>query len=213
MRMKIFLDPGHGGTDPGAVYNGVKEKDLNLTVAMNIKELLVAAGLEVKMSRESDSGVGLTERCDMANIWGADFFISIHHNAGGGDGFELIHTIHTLYSQGDELANAIGQEFLKTGQNLRCIYSRESTNYPGQDYYTVIQGTAMAAVISEYAFIDTKDYEAVDTIEELHTEAKAIADGVCNHLGIEGKKKDWEKAYKDLADGIVSLIEKYKGAN
>ena len=70
----------------------------------------------------------------------------------------------------------------------------------------------MAAIISEFAFIDTKDYEAVDTIEELHAEAKAISDGVCNYLGIvRVKEVDWQKVYMDLSDGILSLIEKYKG--
>ena len=181
---KIFIDPGHGGSDPGAQANGLVEKQLNLTVSLKLKELLLARGFDVKLSRESDISVSLTERCNMANSWGADYFISVHHNAGGGDGWEIIHTIHTTKSEGDELAEAIGKEFSKTGQNKRRIFSLESKNYLGQDYYTVIQKTNMAAIITEYAFLDSNDYEAVDSIEKLYKEAEAIADGLCNYLGV-----------------------------
>jgi len=183
-KKKIFIDPGHGGSDPGAQANGLVEKQLNLTVALKVKELLLARGFDVKLSRESDVYLSLTERCNLANNWGADYFISIHHNAGGGDGWEIIHTIHTHQSEGDELAEAIGKEFTKTGQNKRRIFSQESQNYPGQDYFTVIQKTKMPAIITEYAFLDSDDYKAVDSIEKLYREAQAIADGLCDYLGI-----------------------------
>jgi N-acetylmuramoyl-L-alanine amidase len=181
---KIFIDVGHGGTDPGAKANGLIEKDINLTVGLKLKELLLAKGFNVKLSRESDITLSLTERCNMANSWGADYFIGIHHNAGGGDGWEIIHTIHTKQSEGDELAEAIGKEFTKTGQNMRRMFSRESTNYPGTDYYTVINKSKMPAIITEFAFLDTQDYKAVDSIEKLHIEAQAICNGICNYLGV-----------------------------
>jgi len=184
MSKKIFVDIGHGGTDPGAQANGIIEKNINLTVGLKLKELLLAKGFDVKLSRESDTTLSLTERTNMANAWGADYFISVHHNAGGGDGWEVIHTIHTKQSEGDELAGAIGKEFTKTGQNMRRIFSRESTKYPGTDYYTVINKTKMAAVITEFAFLDTADYKEVDSVEELHREAQAICNGLCNYLGV-----------------------------
>ena len=96
-----------------------------MTVGLKLKELLLAKGFNVKLSRESDITLSLTERCNMANSWGADYFIGIHHNAGGGDGWEIIHTIHTKQSEGDELAEAIGKEFTKTGQNMRRMFSRK----------------------------------------------------------------------------------------
>lgn len=183
--MKVFIDVGHGGSDPGAVANGIIEKNINLTVALKLKELLVSKGFEVKLSRETDIYVSLTERCNMANAWKADIFISIHHNAGGGDGWEVIHTIHTNASLGDELAKIIGQAFSELGQNCRRIFSRESTNYPNQDYYTVVQKTNMTAIITEYAFIDTIDVQAVDTVKELHGEAEAIYKGICKFFNVE----------------------------
>lgn len=183
-KKKIFVDIGHGGTDPGAQANGLIEKQLNLTVGLKLKELLIEKGFDVKLSRESDVALSLTERTNMANSWGADYFISVHHNAGGGDGWEVIHTIHTSKSEGDELAQEIGKEFSKTGQNMRRIFSRESTNYPGTDYYTVIGKAKMPSIITEFAFLDTNDYKAVDSVEKLHREAQAIANGLCNYIGV-----------------------------
>jgi N-acetylmuramoyl-L-alanine amidase len=183
-KKKIFIDVGHGGTDPGAQANGLIEKNLNLTVGLKLKELLLAKGFDVMLSRGTDSILTLTERCNMANKWGADCFIAVHHNAGGGDGWETIHTIHTKQSEGDEIADAIGKEFTKAGQNMRRMFSRESTKYPGTDYYTVINKTNMPAVITEFAFLDTEDYKEVDTVEELYKEAQAIANGLCNYYGV-----------------------------
>ena len=154
--------------------------------------------------------LSLTERTNIANAWGANYFISVHHNAGGGDGWEVIHTIHTSKSEGDELADAIGEEFTKTGQNMRRIFSRESTNYPGTDYYTVINKTKMAAVITEFAFLDTEDYKEVDSVEELHREAQAICNGLCNYLGIDNTPVVESKPVEvhHWADDAYSYLQK-----
>jgi len=85
---KVFLDPGHGGSDPGAVANGLKEKNLTLAIAKECASVLKASGVTVKMSRTGDTYPSLSARCQAANSWGADLFVSIHINAGGGTGFE-----------------------------------------------------------------------------------------------------------------------------
>ena len=178
--MKIFIDPGHGGWESGAVANGFVEKDLNLKVAIKLRDLLQVHSVEVNMSRETDVYVDLSERCRMANAWGADYFISVHHNAGGGDGYEVIHSIYA--GEGKALAEAIGEKFSKTGQNCRRIFSRQGAN---GDFYCVIRETAMPAVITEYAFLDTVDVQAVDTPEKLEQEAKAIYAAVVAFLGLD----------------------------
>ncbi|MFD9625774.1 N-acetylmuramoyl-L-alanine amidase [Peribacillus muralis] len=88
--VKIFIDPGHGGTDPGSVGNGLKEKDLTLSIATRIKDILIIEYMNVfvKMSRTSDTFPSLSDRTNQANAWGADLFLSIHNNAGGGTGYE-----------------------------------------------------------------------------------------------------------------------------
>jgi N-acetylmuramoyl-L-alanine amidase len=199
--MKIFIDPGHGGSDSGAVANGIIEKVINLVVALKLEELLLKCGFDVKLSRTSDVYVGLTERCNMANAWGADYFISVHHNAGGGDGYEVIHSVRA--GSGKALAEAIGKEFNKLGQNCRRIYFRESVNYPGHDYYTVIASSNMPAVITEYAFLDTKDVQAVDTVQELQNEAYAIAKAICGYTGIP-----FAVCNSDLQDAVAFIDTK-----
>lgn len=81
----IFLDPGHGGSDPGVVrtYDGVtyEEADINLSVALKAKEELEKRGYTVVMSRETDKKVELTDRPELAKKAGADMFISIHVNS------------------------------------------------------------------------------------------------------------------------------------
>jgi len=89
---KLFLDPGHGGKDPGAEGNGLEEKDITLEIAKQIQDILTNhyQNVSVKMSRTTDKFVSLEERTDAANSWGATFFLSIHINSGNGTGFEAI---------------------------------------------------------------------------------------------------------------------------
>ncbi len=83
--LKIFLDPGHGGTDRknrGPAGLAI-EADLNLKVALYLRDYLQRAGAIVNMSRDRDTFISLDDRSRLANEWGADIFISIHHNAPG----------------------------------------------------------------------------------------------------------------------------------
>lgn len=87
---KLYLDPGHGGSDPGAVTNGLREKDLTLSISLKIGEILANEynDAAVKMSRTGDTFPTLNQRTKDANAWGADFYLSVHINSGGGTGFE-----------------------------------------------------------------------------------------------------------------------------
>lgn len=77
----VVLDPGHGGGANGAEYGGVKEKDLNLAIALQTARLLENAGVTVLLTRTDDRDVDLYERTDLANGQAADLFVSIHCNA------------------------------------------------------------------------------------------------------------------------------------
>lgn len=192
-RMTICIDAGHGGKDPGAVGR-VKEKDVNLTVAMALRELLWKAGHQVVMTRHSDNFLGLHERAELANLSRTDLFISIHHNAGGGDGYEVIHSVY--HGVGRELAECIGAEFAKN-QNphgATPIYDKQGTH--GGDFFTVISATNMPAIICEYAFVDTRDAAAIDTPEELKAEAGMIAAGLRAWL-VKVQAAEAEQALRD----------------
>ncbi|MBQ8843518.1 MAG: N-acetylmuramoyl-L-alanine amidase [Elusimicrobiaceae bacterium] len=92
-KMRIVIDPGHGGKDPGAVRRrSAKEKDMNLTVAKHLYDYLKKQGFEVKLTRDDDSFVTLAGRSKIANEYKADLFVSIHTNAAkrtAAHGFEV----------------------------------------------------------------------------------------------------------------------------
>lgn len=77
----VYLDPGHGGTDEGCARNGVLEKDLNLAIALLVRDELREKGYQVIMSRETDVYIAKEDRVNEANQAGADIYISIHQNA------------------------------------------------------------------------------------------------------------------------------------
>lgn len=84
MATKIFVDAGHGGTDPGALGNNVRESTVNLSVALQLARLLEQGGYDVMLYRSTETenvlpgkSADLTNRARMANNWGADYFISI----------------------------------------------------------------------------------------------------------------------------------------
>ncbi|MGN0016407.1 MAG: N-acetylmuramoyl-L-alanine amidase [Candidatus Avelusimicrobium sp.] len=80
-KMRIVVDPGHGGKDPGAVRSRMREKDWNLAVGKELASLLKKAGFEVKMTRDNDTFIALSERSKISNNFKADLFVSVHTNA------------------------------------------------------------------------------------------------------------------------------------
>lgn len=179
---KIYVDPGHGGKDPGATGNGMIEKIVNLRMANALREILEYLGAEVKMSRKSNNTYKtIKERADEALKWGADLFISVHNNAGGGDGFEAIHTIFIDHSIGDEVAHSIGKAITGyTNQNLRRIFSKE--NSKGRDWFGINRLTgSIPSVITEGAFLDSEDHKIIDTPEEQKEFGYVIGIGIANY--------------------------------
>ena len=88
MIKKVFLGVGHGGADPGAVANGLREKDVNLGIALAAKAHLERAGVVVRLSRYRDENDSLAEEIRECNAYNPDLAVDVHNNAGGGDGFE-----------------------------------------------------------------------------------------------------------------------------
>jgi N-acetylmuramoyl-L-alanine amidase len=144
--VKFMLDPGHGGTDPGAVGNGLQEKALTLTIAKKIGALLSQyEGVQVGYTRTDDRYLSLAERADIANKWSADYFCSIHINAGGGTGWEsFIHT--NAGSKSVTCQNVIHPEVMKfIGGTDR---GKKRANFG------VLRMTNMPAILTENLFID-----------------------------------------------------------
>lgn len=178
---KVYIDPGHGGSDPGAVKY-IVERDVNLVMALACRDYLAANGVSTKMSRTSNStDTGINSMAREANSWGADLVISIHNNAGGGDGFEVYHTVGG--GIGKTLAQNIEAEVKKIGQNSRGLKTRRDTD--GTDYYGMIRLTNAPAVICEGVFVDNAtDVQIADTAEEQRAFGYAYARGILKTLGV-----------------------------
>ena len=178
---KVFIGVGHGGKDGGAVANGVKEKDLNLSIALACRDVLVRHGVSVKMSRTKDENDPLSEEIKECNAFAPDLAVDIHNNAGGGDGAEAFY--HHGGGKGKTLAENILGEIVKAGQNSRGAKTR--VNASGNDYYGFIRETSCPAVIVECAFVDNAhDLEILATERERQLMGVAIAKGILNALGV-----------------------------
>ena len=181
MSKKVFVSAGHGGSDSGAVGNGFKEKDLNLSIAMACGNYLKSKGVEVQMSRVKDEDDDLNQEARESNAFGPDLTVSIHNNAGGGDGVEAWYSI--VGGLGKTCAENILAEVVKIGQNSRGAKTRKGSN--GRDYYGFIRQTKAPAVIVECAFVDNAtDIQIIDTEPERVAMGEAIAKGILKTLGI-----------------------------
>ena len=215
---KVFGGVGHGGIDPGAVANGLREADINLDIALAWESEMKRHGVEVKLSRNNNENDDLNEEVRECNAYNPDIAIDFHTNAGGGDGFEAYHSI--CGGTGKTLALNIEKEVVAIGQNSRGIKTR--TNSSGKDYYGFIRNTKCPAVIIECAFIDnSKDISIVDTKEERKVFGIAVAKATLKILGIAYKEhstpsSDSNTFYrvvagsynnKDNADAQLRLLE------
>ncbi len=181
---KVYLSAGHGGGDPGAVGNGLKEKDLNLSITLACRDVLEWHGVSVKMSRTTDKEVTWQQEVNECNAYGPDLAVNIHNNAGGGDGAEVFH--HYGGGKGKTLANNILAEVVAIGQNSRGAKTKRTSS--GADYYYFIREISAPSVIVECAFIDhAQDIKILDTAAEQKAMGVAIAKGILKTLGIAYK--------------------------
>lgn len=221
---KVYVDPGHGGSDPGAVANGLQEKHVALAIARLVEAGLRRHGVSVKMSRTTDEYKSLDQRTNEANAWGANIFVSIHCNAAASasaNGFEVWHSILPT-SKGRDLAALIADE-LDRATPLSNRGTRSKANAAGRDAFHVIRETRMPAVIVECGFL-TNDGDA-DYLRDSDGQAKiadAITRGVLRFFGIayESQPKTPPKKYrlvtgtfnsKEAAEEAAEWLRKAKG--
>lgn len=196
---KVFIGVGHGGTDSGAVAaNGLKEKDLNLSIALACDAELKRHGVKTQLSRYTDEADSISEEIKECNAYKPDVAVDIHNNAGGGagDGCEVFYSI--AGGTGKTLAYNINAGMLEVGQNSRGIKTKKTAL--GKDYYAFIRETSAPAVIVECAFVDNKtDIAIIDTAAEQKAMGAAIAKGILKTLNI---------AYKPTEETAGNVIYK-----
>ena len=182
MAYTVFIDPGHGGTDPGAVKY-IREETVNLNMALACREYLEDHGVKVKMSRSTDKNTTSSGIIRACNSYDPDLAVSIHNNAGGGNGCEVYYTVKG--GTGKKLAKNIEGEFKEIGQNSRGIKTRKGSR---GDYYFFIRETKCPAVITEAVFVDNRaDAAQADTLAEQKAFGVAIAKGILKTLGVADK--------------------------
>lgn len=183
MAKRVFIGVGHGGPDPGAIANGLQEKDVALVTALKCREVLEAAGVVVGISRIKDEEDRLAEEISEANAFKPDIAIEIHYNAGGGDGFEVYTQTNTYKAKSTALAKVIEAQVKAIGQNSRGVRTKLNAN--GTDYFGWLRQVKCPAVLLEGAFIDSKDHTIVDTVKEQEAFGVAYAKGVLEYLGVK----------------------------
>lgn len=176
---RVFLSAGHGGSDPGALGNGLKEKDINLQIMLACRDVLERHGLTVICSRVKDEDDPVQQEVAEANASGADVAVSFHTNAGGGDGSESFYW-HTS-AEGKKLAQLCEKHTKAIGQNSRGVKTNN---------LMFTRETTMTAVLCECAFIDTKkDIAIVDAVVGQKTFGEAYAAAILEYFGID--TGDW----------------------
>lgn len=177
--LKVVVDAGHGGSDPGASGNGIIEKDLTLAISQYMYDLLKSKGVNVKMTRTTDETVSPTERVNrILDAFGNNkdvIVVSNHINAGGGDGAEVVYALRN----NNKLANLILDELEQSGQNIRKAYQRRLPSDTSKDYYFIHRNTGVTEpVLVEYGFLDSTG----DDVNQLKNNYKKYAEAVVNAI-------------------------------
>lgn len=174
MATKIYINPGHSNVDPGAVGYET-ERELNVRTAKFMNEHLLAN--YVCDTKVTDGKVNSTSTVAAeANNWGANLLVSIHNNAGGGDGYEAL-----VYSAKNKELGLIFEKHVKAaGQNSRGVKYRPELN--------VLRLSNMAAILNEGAFVDNKkDIQDWNDDAELKKLGIAYAEAAAEFLKLEKK--------------------------
>ncbi|MGG3571978.1 N-acetylmuramoyl-L-alanine amidase [Bacillus gobiensis] len=144
----IFIDPGHGGSDPGAIgYSGIKEKDVNLAISKKVVKKLDGAGEFTIASRTGDTYPTLDDRVEKANAANANIFISIHANSS--DNNNVVGS-DTFYYNGSASSKRLAQEL--QARIPKAMETRDRGISEG-NWIKVIDKSNMPAVLAETGFV------------------------------------------------------------
>ena len=187
---KVFIGVGHGGSDPGACANGLRECDVNLEMALAMKAELERHGVTVGISRVKDENDRLAEEIRECNAFAPDLAVEVHNNAGGGDGFECY--VNGRNQVARQLAEYIEAEVKLIGQNSRGVKVSTSLGW--------VNKVKAPAVLCEGFFLDSADRAIADTAEKQRRFGQAYARGVLGQLSISMKPQGQQTPPAALAD-------------
>ena len=173
----VVIDPGHGGSNPGAVYMGRQEKDDVLALSLAVGQILEDNGVQVYYTRTTDIYESPTQKALEGNAVGADYFVSIHRNASPYPnqytGIETL--VYNRYGEAARLARNINARLEQIGFVDQGVNERTDL--------VVLNRTDMPAVLVEVGFINTDADNALFDLE-FEAIAEAIAYGILESLGV-----------------------------
>lgn len=172
----VILDAGHGGYDNGAQYNGRKEKDDNLRLALAVGEILSRNGIPVSYTRQSDIYQSPSEKARIGNASGADYFVSFHRNSSPNPNqYTGVETL--VYNDSGikaDMARNVNAQLENVGFTNLGVKERPDL--------TVLRRTNIPAILIEAGFINSdQDNQLFDA--SFQDIAQAIADGIMETIG------------------------------
>ena len=186
----VVIDPGHGGGDPGKVSDdGILEKDVNLAIALRLKNLLEAQGVTVRMTRDSDEGLynsgssekkteDLRNRCEMINRLQPDCVVSVHQNSYHKSGVDGAQTFYYAESEEGRILSELIQKSLVA--RLDPANHREAKR---NDSYFMLKNTTVPMVIVECGFLSDPREAALLVMPDYQEKAAwAIHMGIIHYL-------------------------------
>ena len=182
--VKIALDAGHGGTDNGASGNGIHEKDITLAIIKKIHALLNQyENVEIIETRPSDVFVSLDERCNIANKFGADVFLSVHINAGD----PTAHGFESHRYNGTQDPKTIAYQNTMHSAIYNAIKGNNITDRGKKaSNFAVVRQTTMPAILTENEFITNATEAGLMKQESfLQTVAQGHVNGFEQFLGLK----------------------------
>ncbi|MGN0573701.1 MAG: N-acetylmuramoyl-L-alanine amidase [Acutalibacteraceae bacterium] len=177
---QVVIDPGHGGTDVGAEYNGRFEKDDNLALAILVNEKLNEMGIDSVLTRDKDKQISLEKRCKIANKKKADVFVSLHRNsADGAKGVEIwagSDKPEKDTALAESILSGLDEVGISQNRGVKFGYAR------GDGDYYVNSHSDMPSCLVELGFINSEtDNELFD--ENTDAYAEAIARSIADFIG------------------------------
>ncbi len=175
MPYSIMLDAGHGGRDPGAVYNGRQEKDDTLRLTLAIGEILQNRGIDVEYTRTTDVYETPFQKATEANEAGVDFFVSIHRNSFPQD--NVVSGVESLVYNKEGIKYEMAQNINEQLETIGFV----NLGVQARPNLVVLKRTKMPAVLVEVGFINSETDNGLfdDNFEAI---ALAIAEGILDTL-------------------------------
>lgn len=175
----IVVDPGHGGEDEGGSFDGILEKDINLSIGLRLEEQLTAMGYEVLLTRRGDDFMDKYERVEMANAWQADIYVSIHQNTyedSSASGIETWYCKAEGAQESGRLANLLNRELLSATGAVKRELKQDAE-------FVVNTKTTMPSCLIETGFLSNPEERARLNQEEYQEKlAQGMAKGIDSYF-------------------------------